>query len=274
MAGKNPYVLRVSILTHVIAAVIYEEANLPDERAAVLANAKRDVRVLEPFLDDLPAVFFTVWFFYERTGDRENALRVARRSLDRSGSQLAANICVLDLYQLGRFEDALQCLDRPQQTDFSGDMMRVFVLAELPDGPRRALREFEKSTGSPPQIARHRTYLLLLLGQREQAVANLVKLSQPPGSQAKASAELELARGELSEEKFLAQAGTSRMARSDAHLYMGLFRLAGGDRVGARKHFHEGARPCWGYSNFWCQMFLTRLEKEPTTWPPWIPVKK
>src|SRR5262249_5925108 len=48
-------------------------------------------------------------------------------------------------------------------------------------------------------------------------------------------------RGELSEERYLAKAGTSRVNLFDAHFDIGIFRLGAGDRAGAREHFQRAA---------------------------------
>jgi tetratricopeptide (TPR) repeat protein len=100
MVRDNPKVLQTSILARVIAAFIYQEAGLREKRAGVLREAERDVRALEPVLDDLPTAFFPTWLFYEHTGERGKALKVARRALERSRSPLAASLCAIDLYRL------------------------------------------------------------------------------------------------------------------------------------------------------------------------------
>ncbi|HMF15486.1 MAG TPA: protein kinase [Gemmataceae bacterium] len=267
MAERNPRVLRASIVTHVIAAVIYQEANLPDKRTAALAIAKRCVQELEPLLDDLPALFFPVWFYYERTGDRDKAMKVARRSLDRSGSLLAANTCAMDLYHMRQFPEALQCLDRRREKDVSGDVMRALVLAET-DGRQLALEEYEKNNRNHPrEIQQPWIPVLLLLEKKEVSVAILRNLRDLDPDEAA------FFRGDLSEEDYITKAGASRQSQSYRHCLAGLLRLATGDRHAARDHFQEGAHPCWGYENFWCGMFLSRMDQEPT-WPPWIKPKQ
>jgi serine/threonine protein kinase len=263
MADRIPKVLEVSIDTNVIAAVIYQEANLPDQRAAALAIAKRCVHDLEPLLDDLPAAFFPVWFFYERTGDRGKAIEVARRSLDRSGSLLAANMCAMDLYHMGQFDLALQCLDQRREKDVWGDVMRALVLAEMPDGRRLALEEYEKNNRNHPrEVLEPWRNVLLLLEKKEVSVPILRNLRDLDPDEAA------FFRGDLSEEDYMTKAGASRQSQSYRHCLAGLLRLAAGDRHGARKHFHKGAHPCWGYENYWCAMFLSRMEQD-QNWPRW-----
>jgi hypothetical protein len=53
----------------------------------------------------------------------------------------------------------------------------------------------------------------------------------------------------------------------------GHHRVGIGNGGGARDHFNKGNRPTWGYSLFYCRMFLNRMEKDPD-WPKWIQPKK
>src|SRR5262249_24374634 len=145
MLPDNPLVLQRSILVRVNAAGIYQQANLPDKRAAVLRDAKREVRELEPFIENTPTAFPAAWYYYEEIRDRDMGLKVARRALERSGSPLAAVYCVIELSLQVRFEEALQCLEQPRQTTPLAAMMRAIVLAEIGlDGRRRALQEIEQ----------------------------------------------------------------------------------------------------------------------------------
>jgi serine/threonine protein kinase len=278
MAGDNPTVLKFSIYSRVVAGGIYREAKLPEERKKVLQDAERDVRRLEPFIDDLPGIAWPIEYFYEESDDPDNALRVAQRSFARFARPVTANHCALFLYRQDRFAEALQCLNQVQ-TDLFGDINRAFVLAEIPpDGPRRAREEYEKIARTHPSGGNS---ILLFLGKKELAVAATKKLRDLPGtvsqdiSEEFNQASLQFGCGELSEEKYLTKAGTSRLKQTNAHFDIGLSRLATGDRAGAREHFEKalGARICFSATYFWSRMFLTRMNND-ATWPPWIPVKK
>jgi hypothetical protein len=163
------------------------------------------------------------------------------------------------------------------------DAMRPVVLAELPDGRRLAIQEYGRFSRTypeePPRLYLESHNVLMLLGRKEQAIALLKNYRLPRGQLPMNWKALEdkrrFATGELSEEEHLARAGTSRWAQSNAHLEVGLSRLAGGDRAGARSHFQKAVatRAYWYGSYYYAQMFLSRLEKDPT-WPPWIPMKQ
>jgi hypothetical protein len=84
---------------------------------------------------------------------------------------------------MGRFTEALQCFDQQRQIDPSVNMLRVVVLAELPNGPQLALEEFEKQIRqfSPKGgLLVDYTSLLLLLGRKDLAIATIQKQSTPP----------------------------------------------------------------------------------------------
>jgi hypothetical protein len=278
MLPDNALVLSANLYARTIAAGIYQEAGLPEQRRSVLEEAARDVQALQPFIA-LPNPAVYMWTFYKSIGDRDRALDVARRSLEASGSPLAAYICAVDLYQQGRFAEALKCLDRRRQGEMLGDVMRAFVLAESPDGPRLALQEHDKITRKyplDPWSLRFCRDILLLLGKKELALASFKKFGSVPGLKSEGSKKFfeavrQFGCGELSEEGFLIKAGTSRNWQYAAHLDIALFRLAAGDRRGARKHFQMAisTRAYWYYDSFWCLMFLSRLEEDPT-WPKWI----
>src|SRR5262249_1787445 len=147
---------------------------------------------------------------------------------------------------------------------------------------RRALDEYQKFELAYQQEGwqmRARSEVLLFLGRREQALASLrtvrspLALSQDWREFYEAMRQFD--RGQLSEDAYLAKAGTSRWKQFHVHYQIGLFRLAEGDRAGARDHFQKavGTRAVWIYPWAWSQMFLNRLKNDPK-WPLWIPVKE
>ena len=126
-----------------------------------------------------------------------------------------------------------------------------------------------------------RALLLLFLGERDQARTACREARRRVESESAGNRELlhplfDYLDGTISEEALLEKAvGSSKRLLCSAHLAIGLTRLSGGDRDGARDHFAAGVATRnienWEYD--WNRAFLARLEKD-RTWPKWIRVKK
>jgi serine/threonine protein kinase len=281
MRPDNPMVLFASTYARLTAAALYQQAARPEKRKAVLQEAARDVQALEPYLDQ-PNPIWMIWQYYYDTDHPEKALEIARRALDRSGGSIAALSCITSLYLQGRFNVALNCLDQRRHADVIGDVSRGFLVAELPDGPRLALDEYNqiarrhpREIGELPQPS----YLLLFLGGKDRAQENFRTLrplfAQSQGWRAFYEATRQFGCGEVSEDQYLAKANASRWQQCYAHALIGLTRLADGDRERARDHFAQAVntRAIWLFEWNWSVMFHSRLKNDPK-WPPWIPVKK
>jgi hypothetical protein len=283
MLPENPLARFAGLYSRLAAAGIYEEAKFSQKRTEVLQGAAQDAQALEPFIE-FPNPVFVLWLYFEELGERGKALDVARRSFQRSENDLAAVYYTTSLYQEDKFAEALQFLDkRRKPAPGPYIVMRVFHLAELPnEGPRLALEAYQKFDSKyPPSwlITWGRVQVLLFLGRKEEALAILRRdrlpfvVSQDWKDFYVARHQFE--RGELSGEAYLAKAGASRWRQFHAHYELGLFRLAEGDRAGARAHFHKAVatRAVWFFDWAWCRMFLQRLEND-DKWPPWIrPIK-
>jgi tetratricopeptide (TPR) repeat protein len=274
MLPDNQFVIYVHLYAHLVAAPLYEEAHKSEKRLALLRNAAQDVRALEPSIGR-PAAIWMIWQYYIDVGDVEEALNVTRRSFRKSQGSMPAFYCATTLYLRGEFAEALRYLDQRQPQDMVGDILRFFVLAELPDGPRRVRKELDifasKHSGTPAPP-------LLLLGDKTEAQVAIRRTTSRPGISQSLKANLALrqfSNGETSEAAYLASVAGQRDNECHAHFYIGLFRLAEGNRSAAKNHFTKAVQthsiasfPC-GFS----LMFLTRLQTNPN-WPPWIPVRK
>jgi tetratricopeptide (TPR) repeat protein len=281
MLPSNQLVLFTDVYARLTAAALYKQAHDSQKRKALLAEAAREVQALEPFIGP-PNPTWMVWQYYDDIGDSDKALEVALRAFDRSGgSTIPAWYCAVSLYRKGRFAEALRYLDRRRHPDVYGDISRGFVLAELPDGPRLALEYYNKladdyrQRGQDPVMP---DYILLLLGRKDQAQANRrkfqdsdVSLAVTPQANAYQEATRGFRRGEVSEEDYQSMAAGSRHRLCWAHFEIGLSRLSDGDRAEARLHFTKALQThsTWAFEWNWCQMFLSRLDKDPA-WPPWI----
>jgi serine/threonine protein kinase len=273
----NPQVLYVSVLAHAAAAGAYGEAGLAEKRRGALEQAGRDALALGRF-EPLPAsvVGRTVMFYATGTGAPPPAFEALT---DRSQSSLVLYGAAWSLYLRGEFEKALGVLDRRAKPDQMTDLTRAFVLAELPDGPARALDAYrhlarQHPSGFSPQGSES---VRLLLGRKPEVVAAgrdlRARLDRPPGSlEARIAGYL---CGELTEEELLKTASRSKWDQCNCRYWIGLAKLAEGDRSGAREQFRQAVatRAFLLLPYDWSYAFLARLEKDPA-WPPWIPQKK
>ena len=278
MLPDNPFVVYASLYARLAAAGCYQDNGLPDERRRVLKEAAKDVQALGPTIG-LPNTGYVLWLYYDEVGDPDRALDAARRSLDQSGNSQAAYFAAVSLHRKGLYTDALGSLGLRRQPDMQCDLTRAFILSELPDGPRRAYDDYAKTAALYQHDlwdAKYRGELLLFLGRRDEAAAVLRGFRPPLALSGEWRAFYEAMsrfnRGELSEEAYLATAGTSRWRRAWAYRQAGIFRLSRGDRAGARNHFRQvvATRTIWYYEWVWARMFLDRMEQDPA-WPPWIP---
>jgi hypothetical protein len=195
---------------------------------------------------------------------------------------MAALYCAVSLYHQGKFAEGLKLLDRRRQRDLAGDLTRIFLIAELPDGQRLALDEYQKLAKMYPQeglAMRTLGEASLFLGRTEQALAILRRTRSPVAGSREWQEFYETRHqfecGQVSEQAYLAKAGASHCKQLYAHYELGLFRLADGDHAGARHHFQKAVSTgvVWEVPWAWSRMFLNRLAED-GQWPPWIPAKK
>jgi tetratricopeptide (TPR) repeat protein len=277
----NQLVLYANAHARLVAAGLYQQTNQSEKRRAVLQEAARNVLALEPFIGQ-PNALWVIWQYYQDTGDPDRALDAARRAFKQSQTPIPAMCCVISLYLRSRYAEALPYLDQRRVRDGQGDVARGFVLAELPDGPRRAMEAYEQiARQHPPEVETYpyTNYLLLLLGRKEQVQANLRRLRLPFAVSQEwkdfYQAMRQFGGGDLSEEAFLAKVAGSRWQQCYAHFWVAMFRLADGDRAAAREHFAQAVRTraIWEFEWNWSLVFLRRLESD-TNWPPWLAMKK
>ena len=270
----NPFALARSVHAHLIAAGVFEVTGQAGKSQAALEQAGRDARALEPFTDVRPALVAR-FRYYDYVGDEEVALAVCRRATE---FRLA-----LMLYRRGEYEQALAATDRARARGYGlTRVQRGFILAELPDGPRRAAGAFEDAVAEDDP-SYHRLFapsILLLLGRRADAVQAAWKVRNdptvvPPWDRDWYQHRLDYLCDQITDEQLLRAAGAGRPKLCEAHFQIGLRHLADGDRAGARKHFRkcDETRVFIYWEHEWARAFLKRLEAG-ATWPPWIPVKE
>jgi serine/threonine protein kinase len=274
MLPGNPLALARSVYAQIVAAGIYEDLGRTDDRNHMLAGAQRDVKELDQ-LPVSPLAALACFYYYGSVGDEDAALAMSQRGVEFRRAVM--------LYRNHEFGKALEAADRNKKLtgQYYFDVERGFILAELPDGPRRAQAAFQEAKahaysdwqGAPSMI-------LLLLGREHEAV--------------RASREIQESKPELSApfrdwhnkyldyfadlitaDTLLQAARLSRMKQCEANFAIALRRLAEGDRAGAKEFFQKCvATRVFIFGDYlWAGAFLKRMTEDPT-WPPWIPQKR
>jgi hypothetical protein len=181
----------------------------------------------------------------------------------------------------GDLEQALRVLEKKPRT--YNDRLVPFVLAELdyqnkanwPDGAREAAKNFAEWV-QDGAAAMDTQSVLCLLGKKEEAVKACKELQNQPARLYSLRREALLAclrynAGDLPAKEFIDGAKGSLWNQCLAHYYVGMTKLAEGDRKGAQEHFDKVIKTRafqWGpYDMSW--VFQARLAKDPT-WPRWI----
>jgi tetratricopeptide (TPR) repeat protein len=274
MLPGNPVVLASIVHAHLIAAGVFAEKGQFERCRAVLEQARRDAQALEPFASLRPAALARFEYF-DYVGDEEAALVASRRAPKEYRYALM-------LYRRGQFEQALKAVEHTEGRRGMARVERAFILAELPDGPRRAGDLFSSAQADESRFGRLAApMILLLLGRGPEAVQAYQTLRKdptlvPPWFQGWYHRYLDYHCRTITGEQLLQAAGTCRPKLSEAHFAIGLHCLAEGDREGAKEHFRKcvAARVFFYWDYLWARAFLERLEEKDSTWPPWMPPKK
>jgi len=291
MMPENPSVIGADLWAHLVAMGVFRDAGENDRADASLLQAGRDARELERF-PGLPESHSCRWKYLNLTAQEEAAHEVARKGYQEAENAMTRRIYVFSLYEQGEFEKALEVIEhvggagevssRDAELASAAHWVRPFILAELPDGPSRALQacteNCELFTKGYAVIWNQAT--LLLLGRRTDAMVASRELRKHPERLTGLNHEhylriLDYCGGSISEEEFLRAEAGSRWNQCEAHFYMALDRLSQGDRAGAREHFQKAlATGVFEFLEYdWSRLFLKRMEQDPT-WPRWILLKE
>jgi len=282
MLPGEPFALAQSAMANLVAAGIYEQSGRTEEKKAALERARRDVQALEK-VRHVPVAAVARLFYFRETGNHAAALtEVLNRR--QSGVRLSAfdeMILANELYLNGRFPEAVEVFDRAIARGGDTHLMQIlrcYALAELPNGPARALAALPVSKPSTP-FAIYETTILQLLGRRSEAVAVCQSLHQkalqsPERSDWHARL-LEFGSGQLPTDQLLIAAGSSRNQQCEAHFFIGMALLAQGDRHAARVHFQKAVAThvLWYVDHTWSLAFLSRMDADPN-WPSWLPKRQ
>jgi hypothetical protein len=216
-------------------------------------------------------------------GPEEEALQVYEDWLRRNHavSRMNMNYALL-LFQRGAAEKAAEVVDRWVPAGMERDATLAFVVAELPDGQRRARQICDAMSGEPAELVIVlRCGILHYLGEKDKA-CNLVRQFKPkfeyypPNLMKLYQYQLDYLRqpDEAAAKKWLATVLPLPRLQGYIYPFIGLTRLGEGDRAAARRHFEAGQKVRDPYYPT-CMMnsaILARMNRDPN-WPPWIPVK-
>jgi hypothetical protein len=181
------------------------------------------------------------------------------------------------LYRQGDYEKALAAADRAVLRGSAlSRVERGFILAEMPDGRRRAWGAFEDAEAAT-DLGYFRlcaAAIPLLLGRKADAVRASLKVRAdptvpvPPWYRGWYHRYLDYSCDQISEGELLRAAGRCRPMLCEAHFQIGLRYLAERDREGARRHFQEcdDTRVFLYWDHKWARAFRDRLDRDPT-WP-------
>ena len=273
----NQLALRTHLYAELVAANVFDEAGDAARRRLALAEAERDAEALERFAGVAEAHRARACYF-EQMGQNEAVLEEYR-----SPGVNPLDYVEKALYRRGSFAEAFEMLEGSAgcYRDAGAYVARVAILAELPDGYRRALQACRDSTGSaagsfwaldPPSM-------LCFLGRPLDAVAaarkNRASIDETaPWVREWYSRIADYQCEAISAEDLLEVAGADRRRQCEAHFEIALRLLGEGDRAGAKDHFAKSVETrVFDYFEYiWSRNFLTRFEQAPT-WPPWIPLK-
>jgi tetratricopeptide (TPR) repeat protein len=282
---KRPIGPLVSLNVNLLAATIY--AKEPDKRKEVLNEAENDFLCLESFPLSGWSVFMR-YRYLEYIGRYDQARQEADRARGKVKGAWPATLYALSLYRDGECDEALKVLDHLKEDDKGAfqQTTRMFILAELSDGPKRAmdaykelqkkLQDLGRSQETPPF---YQQALLYLLGQKEKAIAEYLamKLSKALKEVRRGSyaSLLNYNCGEIIADDVLKAVPNSRYHECNACFFIGMSLLADGDRDGAREQFEKCvATGCFDFdASDWSRIFLERMKQDPN-WPHWIPPKK
>jgi serine/threonine protein kinase len=283
MMPQNPFPLVSSVGMHLGAARLLEHSGDQERRRAVLAQAERDARALEDFPTHPAAVNWRSRYL-EYVGRPDEAFEVLGRISEQTTSQWVLLDFARGLYRRGEYQRAVDFLDKrkegPGRTQ-TFHVVRAFALAELSDGPARALEACKDaavlSERAAPAFGPNT--ILLFLGRKRDAVAASRELRPEVDllqwGHDRQQPLLDFDSGRISADELLAAAGRSGLRRCTAHFQIALHLLAEGDRAGARDHFRRCVASNLFLTAFhqWAEVFLARMQQDPA-WPKWIPTKQ
>jgi tetratricopeptide (TPR) repeat protein len=154
----NAEIIALSLHAHLIAAGIYEDNQMIEKRAAAWRQVEADAAALEKYPGNQAAILARAMYLKHVAHDS-----VPFRELRASAPNGLTDYCLaVALYREGEFKAALDLLQPAVSLNQTGaDYARGYFMAELPNGPELALKEFYRlwqgnpSTWTPWQFRPH-----------------------------------------------------------------------------------------------------------------------
>ena len=278
----NPVSAIGALHARILAAAAYAAARDQEKRDKVLREARADAETLKQVQHSPLAVIFR-WLFFVVVGEQDSMGEELRKAVGQTENPRIVFRYAAYLFERGKNRDALDLLHAHRATN-EAQAMRPFVLAELPGGKPLAI-EACKDMAKKDWYGWDWAYgqsALVLLGQSADLSAAAGDFQRKTDRFPVAQREAQLFRkllanwaGEAPDQALLDAAAGSGRNLCRAHFFIGISKLARGDRAAARQDFRASAGS--DLLNFWAwtmsRIMLARLEKDPT-WPPWIPMEK
>jgi tetratricopeptide (TPR) repeat protein len=273
---EHPVVLSESLLTHLACSHVLGEFGSAAERDAALEEGWKDARALKRF-PNLPAAVLARWFFVEGTAQEETVVDELRHVTETTGDSMVSANYAEALYDRGKYDQAYTIMSRMKGEPVL-DLLRVILLAELPDGVRRANQLLEEVMAQDLGAwdLFNSQLILRFMGRKQEAIEVSRKFLARPDRFPAVRKEsfrraLEYCAGHRSETDLLQSVQASRLDLSNAHLSIALTALADGDRKKARRHLQRGfeTRYFEALPYSLSRRLLARMTQDPA-WPPWI----
>jgi len=276
LVPDNVVALVSSLLANLMMAGIFEDQGETEQLASVISEGERIATDLRSHSNNVEAIWGRVQYL-SYLGENQKLIDELRDPTRRYDDPLLQSLYAQALYMEGRFEEAVTVLTPTQRVPGRAtDFCRGYVVAELPNGPQRALQEFYALSGesaSPLRVLYGQT-VLRLLGRKQEAVEICARLNEQkpvfPGRNDWYHQLLDYCCEKSTAAELLENAGPTRASRGEAHFFIALTQLGQGDRDGARQHFSKVLSPgVHSFEHGWSRAFLSRMGQDPD-WPPWI----
>ncbi len=277
--GDNLFLSGTTLYAQLAAVTLFRAAGKTELAQAHLSAAASEVERLEKHPHFLMGNFWQL-YYHVFTADLDGVERGMREAVDKGHAGFLLEPYSMAMFDAGRVEDALKELDRiPDQSGVSINVERALLLLETPSGRVRAEticrdlmeRDLQNDMMStPPKF-------LFLLGKPDAAretARNYLASIQVSKYWEFPRDVLRYLGGLIHENELLEAAGDSARDRGLAHHFIGIRRLAAGDRSGAREHFEKSAATTvfhWG-SVHRSKVWAARMKRDPE-WPNWLPVR-